>query len=134
LIKFKCSNCFITYGSILLLILKFYENFETFWKFYHFEFFRLWRRQRNGTKYSESEIKMVISLVKLSFLFNSEIMGGLCHVFWSDTHYSISLRYKRNIVQLNSFYIKFDSKHFKNDSFIYKSQEHTNVQIKVIIT
>jgi hypothetical protein len=39
--KFKCSNCFITYGSILLLILKFYENFEiseTFWKFYHFEY------------------------------------------------------------------------------------------------
>ena len=30
LIKFKCSNCFITYGSILLLILKFYEIFETF--------------------------------------------------------------------------------------------------------
>ena len=42
LIKFKCSNCFITYGSILPLILKFYENyeiFETFWKFHHFEFF-----------------------------------------------------------------------------------------------
>jgi hypothetical protein len=34
------------------------------------------------------------------------------HVFWSDTHYSISLRYTRNIMQLNSFYIKFDSKHF----------------------
>jgi hypothetical protein len=30
LIKFKCSNCFITYGSILLSILKFYENYETF--------------------------------------------------------------------------------------------------------
>jgi hypothetical protein len=26
--KFKWSNWFITYGSILLLILKFYENFE----------------------------------------------------------------------------------------------------------
>ena len=41
LIKFKCSNCFITYGSILLLILKFYQNWN-FWKFskfYHFEFF-----------------------------------------------------------------------------------------------
>ena len=40
------------------------------------------------------------------------VMGGWCHVFWSDTHYSISLRYTRNIVQLNSFYIKFDSKNF----------------------
>jgi hypothetical protein len=40
------------------------------------------------------------------------VVGGWRHVFWSDTHYSISLRYTRNIVQLNSFYIKFDSKHF----------------------
>ena len=40
------------------------------------------------------------------------VMGGWRHVFWSDTHYSISLCYTRNIVQLNSFYIKFDSKHF----------------------
>jgi hypothetical protein len=30
----------------------------------------------------------------------------------SDTHYSISLCYTCNIVQLNSFDIKFDSKHF----------------------
>ena len=45
MIKFKCSNCFITYGSILLLILKFYEIFEilnffeivwNFWKFWNF--------------------------------------------------------------------------------------------------
>ena len=40
------------------------------------------------------------------------VVGGWHHVFWSDTHYSISLRYIRNIVQLNSFYIKFDSKQF----------------------
>jgi hypothetical protein len=33
-------------------------------------------------------------------------------VFWSDTHYSISLCYTRNIVHLNSFCIKFESKHF----------------------
>jgi hypothetical protein len=32
------------------------------------------------------------------------VVGGWHHVFWSDTHYSISLRYTRNIVQLNSFY------------------------------
>jgi hypothetical protein len=40
------------------------------------------------------------------------VVGGWVHVFLSDTHYSISLRYTRNIMQLNSFYIKFDSKHF----------------------
>jgi hypothetical protein len=40
------------------------------------------------------------------------VVGEWRHVFWSDTHYSISLRYTRNIMQLNSFYIKFDSKHF----------------------
>ena len=40
------------------------------------------------------------------------VVGGWHHVFWSDAHYSISLHYTRNIVQLNSFYIKFDSKHF----------------------
>ena len=37
------------------------------------------------------------------------VVSGWHHVFWSDTHYSISLRYTCNIVQLNSFYIKFDS-------------------------
>jgi hypothetical protein len=52
---------------------------------------------RNGTKYSESEIKNDNFTVKLSFLFNSEN--------------SVILRYTRNIVQLSSFYIKFDSKH-----------------------
>jgi hypothetical protein len=36
-------------------------------------------------------------------------------VFWCDTPYDISLWYICNIVQLNSFYIKFESKHF----FIY---------------
>ena len=36
-------------------------------------------------------------------------------VFWCDTPYAISLWYICNIVQLNSFYIKFESKHF----FIY---------------
>jgi hypothetical protein len=40
------------------------------------------------------------------------VVGWWRHAFWSDTHYSISLRYTRNIVQLSSFYIKFDSKHF----------------------
>jgi len=54
--------------------------------------------QRNGAKYSESEIKNDNFTVKLSFLFNSEN--------------SVILHYTRNIVQLNSFYIKFDSKHF----------------------
>jgi hypothetical protein len=34
------------------------------------------------------------------------VVGGWRHFFWSDTHYSISLRYTRNIVQLNPFYIK----------------------------
>ena len=33
-------------------------------------------------------------------------------ICWSDVHYSISLRYTRNIVQLNSFYIKFESHYF----------------------
>jgi hypothetical protein len=46
------------------------------------------------------------------------VMGGWRHVFWSDTHYSISLRYTPNIVQLNSFYIKFDSKHFFYHSWV----------------
>jgi hypothetical protein len=58
-------------------------------------------QQRNGAKYSESEIKNDNFTVKLSFLFTSEN--------------SVILHYTRNIVQLNSFYIKFDSKHF----FIY---------------
>jgi hypothetical protein len=40
------------------------------------------------------------------------VVDGWHHVFWSDIHYSMSLRYTPNIVQLNSFYIKFDSKHF----------------------
>ena len=31
------------------------------------------------------------------------VVGGWRHVLWSDTHYRISLRYKRNIVQLNTF-------------------------------
>ena len=31
------------------------------------------------------------------------VVGGWRHIFWSDTHYSISIRYTRNIVQLNSF-------------------------------
>jgi hypothetical protein len=53
-------------------------------------------QQRNSTKYSESEIKNDNFTVKLSFLFNSEN--------------SVILRYTRNIVQLNSFYIKFDKK------------------------
>ena len=47
---------------------------------------------------NESEIKNDNFTVKLSFLFNSEN--------------SAILRYTSNIVQLNSFYIKFDSKHF----------------------
>ena len=47
--------------------------------------------QQNGAKYSESEIKK-------DNLFNLENSVILC--------------YTRNIVQLNSFYIKFDSKHF----------------------
>ena len=38
------------------------------------------------------------------------VVGWWRHVFWSDTHYSISLRYTRNIVQLTSFYIKFDAR------------------------
>jgi hypothetical protein len=50
---------------------------------------------------SESEIKNDNFTVKLAFLFNSEN--------------SVILRYTRNIVQLNSFYVKFDSKHY----FIY---------------
>ena len=36
------------------------------------------------------------------------VVGGAMFFFWNDTHYVISLRYTRNIVQLNSFYIKFD--------------------------
>jgi hypothetical protein len=91
---------------------------------------------RNCVKYSESEIKMAISLVKLSFSFNSEITvfnrylykGGWLHILWSDTHYSISLRYARNIVQLNSFYIKFDSKHF---FFIYIINTITNWRVSL---
>ena len=55
--KFKCSNCFITYGSILLLILKFYENFEifeTFSKYYHFEFFEIWWKFLKLLKFYEN--------------------------------------------------------------------------------
>ena len=49
------------------------------------------------------------------------VVGGWHHVFWSDTHYSISLRYTHNIVQLNSFYINFDSKHF---FYLYNKYYH----------
>jgi hypothetical protein len=33
-------------------------------------------------------------------------------VFWCNKHYSISLHYTHNIVQLYSFHIKLNSKHF----------------------
>jgi hypothetical protein len=56
------------------------------------------------------------------------VLDGWCNVFWSDTHYSISLRYTRNIVQLNSFYIKFDSKHFY---FIYIINTITNWRLSL---
>ena len=56
------------------------------------------------------------------------VVGGWRHVFWSDTHYSISLRYTRNIVQLNSFYIKFDSKHI---FFIYIINNITNWRVSL---
>jgi hypothetical protein len=52
------------------------------------------------------------------------VVGEWRHVFWSGTHYSISLRYTRNIVQLNSFCIKFDSKHF---FYLYNKCGHRNV-------
>jgi hypothetical protein len=68
LIKFKCSNCFITYGSILLLILKFYENYEiyeTFWKFYHFEFF--W----NSMKFLSFEIFWKFWIFKKKMKFSN---------------------------------------------------------------
>jgi hypothetical protein len=106
-------------------------KFDPNWSVHEANFLRfklevfIWRRQWNGAKYSKSEIKMVIL-----FLFNSEItvfhpylynnisnltkiifqgkhfnyfsvVGGWRHVFWSDTHYSIFLRYTHNIVQLN---------------------------------
>ena len=61
------------------------------------------------------------------------VVSGWRHVFWSDTHYSISLRYTRNtcnIVQLNSFYIKFDSKHF---FFIYIVNTITNWRVSLSI-
>jgi len=47
------------------------------------------------------------------------VLGGA--MFFEAIHI-ISLRYTRNIVQLNSFYIKFDSKHF----FIYIINTITN--------
>ena len=56
------------------------------------------------------------------------VVGGWRHVFWSDTHYSISLRYTHNIVQLISFYIKFDLKHF---FFIYKINTITNWRVSL---
>ena len=46
---------------------------------------------------------------------------------WSDTHYSISLCYTCNIVQLNSFYIKFESKYF----FLYIINSKTNWRISL---
>ena len=47
-----------------------------------------------------------------NFMF-TWIRCGWCHVFLRDTHhYSIFLPYTCNIVQLNSFYIKFESKLF----------------------
>jgi hypothetical protein len=58
------------------------------------------------------------------------VVGGWHHVFWSDTHYSISLRYTRNIVQLNSFYIKFDLKHF---FFIYIINTITNWRVSSLM-
>ena len=48
--------------------------------------------------------------------------------FWSNTHYNISLRYTHNIVQLNSFYVKFESKQF---FCIYITNSMTNWQISV---
>jgi hypothetical protein len=55
------------------------------------------------------------------------VVGEWRHVFWSGTHYSISLRYTRNIVQLNLFYIKFNSKHF----FIYIINTITNWRVSL---
>jgi hypothetical protein len=55
------------------------------------------------------------------------VMGGWRHVFWSDTHYSISLHYTRNIVQLNSFYIKT----IRNIFFIYIINTITNWRVSL---
>jgi hypothetical protein len=60
--------------------------------------------------------------VKLHFNYFIVKGGAICF-FWSHTHNSISLRYTRNIVQLNSFYIKFDSKHFV---YLYKRSQITS--------
>ena len=54
------------------------------------------------------------------------VVGGWRHGFWSDTHYSISLRYTQNIVQLNSFYIKH---RFDNFFFIYIINTITNWRV-----
>jgi hypothetical protein len=64
------------------------------------------------------------------------VLGGWRHVFWSDTHYCISLRYTRNIVQLISFYIKFDSKHFLENSVIHSylyNNLFSSIRIKSIL-
>jgi hypothetical protein len=55
------------------------------------------------------------------------VVGGWRHVFWSDTHYSISLHYTRNIVQLNSFYIKT----IWNIFFIYIINTITNWRVSL---
>ena len=64
------------------------------------------------TKDSESEIKMVISLVKLSFLFNSEIM--VFHRYLYDKYVLIKKKYLRFI---NFMFIFFKKK---------SGQEHLN--------
>jgi hypothetical protein len=47
------------------------------------------------------------------------VVGGWRHVFWSDTHYSISLRYTRNIVQLTLLVRRFQIYRTSYATFIF---------------
>ena len=67
------------------------------------------------------------------------VVGGWRHVFWSDTHYSISLRYTPNIMQLNSFCRSsvilllplFISNSIRNIFFIYIINTITNWRVSI---
>ena len=93
--------------------------------------FCCWRHLKTYSYLASCTLQFCSNLTKIIFQgkhFNYFIVvGGWHHVFWSDRHYSISLCYTRNIMQLTSFYIKFDSKHF----FIYLINNITNWRVSL---
>ena len=66
-----------------IILVKFDQNWSVHEAKYCLIFtFQIWRRQWNGTKYSESEIKNDNFTVKLSFLFNSK--NSVIHSYLYD--------------------------------------------------